>query len=151
MMDRCWVADTSVYTHLARADLLTILPRLAPGGLLLIPDEVNAEIKRGREAYGVPSIKDFDWITPAVLTPEEEFTFLAAKARLGGAEGQHRGESAVISVAKHRDGVALLDDKAARIVAGRPEFRVEAVDHASGCRSVQNARRVRPGLAGEGL
>jgi hypothetical protein len=46
-----WVTDTSVYTHFSRAGHTEILERLAPGGVILVPDEVNAEIQVGREHY----------------------------------------------------------------------------------------------------
>lgn len=39
---------------------------------------------------------------------------LEVKAHLGGTGSKNLGESAVIAIAQHRDGVAILDDGAAR-------------------------------------
>lgn len=38
-----WVMDTSTFTHFCRAGHQDILRRLAPQGLILIPDTVNGE------------------------------------------------------------------------------------------------------------
>ena len=42
-----WVTDTSVYTHLCRAGHASILETLAPGGIILVPDDVDTEIRNG--------------------------------------------------------------------------------------------------------
>jgi predicted nucleic acid-binding protein len=115
-----WVTDTSVFTHLARAGHLGILERLTPNGILVVPSEVNTEIQRSQELHqGIPLTSSLTWVDIAVLTEEEESTFLAVKMNLGGSATQHLGESAVIAVARHRAGVALLDDRAATRQATR--------------------------------
>lgn len=51
-----WVVDTSTYTHLSRAGHLNLLHQLAPGGIVVVPAEVDAEIQNGRHKY--PGIAD---------------------------------------------------------------------------------------------
>lgn len=109
-----WVTDTSVYTHLARAGHADILERLAPGGVVLVPDEVNTEIQHGRALYSdIPDPASTAWAELAVLTDDEVGTQLIVKAALGGGPAQHLGECAVIACAKHRGFTALLDDRSA--------------------------------------
>ena len=80
-----WVADTSVYTHLSRAGHINILERLAPGGLILLPSDVDSEVQEGRTLF--PSIVDPASTSLAkltVLTEDEVFTQLAVKASAAG-------------------------------------------------------------------
>ncbi len=109
-----WVTDTSVYTHVSRAGHAEILERLAPGGVIIVPDDVNAEIQAARMLYGgVPDPGLAPWANTTVLTEDEVFTQLIVKAALGGSPAQHLGESAVIACAKHRGMTALIDDRSA--------------------------------------
>lgn len=109
-----WVTDTSVYTHLCRAGHAEILERLAPGGVILAPDGVCAEIRSGRALHsGIPDPASTSWVQMTALTEEETFTQLIVKAALGGGPTQHLGESAVIACAKHRGLTALIDDRSA--------------------------------------
>ncbi|CAM3997871.1 hypothetical protein [Janibacter anophelis] len=109
-----WVTDTSVYTHLCRAGHAEILERLAPGRVIVVPDDVNTEIQAGRMQYnGIPDPASTSWAQTTVLTEDEVFTQLIVKAALGGGPTQHLGESAVIACAKHRGITALIDDKRA--------------------------------------
>jgi predicted nucleic acid-binding protein len=106
--------DTSTYTHLCRAGHASIIERLAPGLLVLIPTDVNDEIERGRTRYpGIPSISSFEWTQLAVLTEEETWTQLQVKAEMAGTTQEHLGECAVIACAYHRNMVAFLDERAA--------------------------------------
>lgn len=109
-----WVVDTSVYTHLSRAGHAEILERLAPGGVVLVPDDVNTEIRAGRALYsGIADPASTSWAQQTVLTDDEVGTQLIVKAALGGGPTQHLGECAVIACAKHRGYTALLDDRSA--------------------------------------
>jgi predicted nucleic acid-binding protein len=109
-----WVMDTSAYTHLCRAGHACIIEKLAPSGVVLIPREVDVEIKEGRERHsGIPAVSATCWAKIAVLTDDEQWTALRVKAALGGGMTQHLGESAVIACAHHRDLIAVLDDRAA--------------------------------------
>lgn len=117
---RRWVIDTSVFTHLCRAGHSSILSQLAPGGLVLVPDDVSFEIDRGRDRYpDIPSVADATWVELTTLTDDEELTQLLIKADMAGKPRAHLGECAVIAVAHHRGHVALLDDKAATWQAER--------------------------------
>lgn len=116
-----WVTDTSVYTHLCRAGHAEILERLAPGGVIVVPDDVNTEIQAGRGLYsGISDPASTSWAQSTVLTEDEVFTQLIVKAALGGGPTQHLGESAVIACAKHRGFTALLDDRSAITQADQP-------------------------------
>jgi predicted nucleic acid-binding protein len=95
-----WVVDTSTYTHLSRAGHLDLLRQLAPGGSIVVPAEVDAEIQNGRDRY------------PGIVAPEA-LPWVEVKAALGGGPLENLGECAVIACALHRGHVALLDDRAA--------------------------------------
>jgi predicted nucleic acid-binding protein len=115
---RRWVIDTSTYTHLCRAGHASLLEQLAPGGVVVVPTEVNDEIERGRERYpGIRAATDVDWAELAVLTEEEQWTVLKVKAELSGGPLQHLGECAVIACAHHRGFTAVLDDRSAILQA----------------------------------
>lgn len=114
-----WVVDTVAYTHLARAGHLDLLQRLAPEGVIVVPAEVSREIEAGREGYSaIPPISSLSWARLAVLDEDEDWTKLMVKAELAGKPDEHLGECAVIAVSKHRSGVAIIDDRAARKQAG---------------------------------
>lgn len=107
-----WVTDTSVYTHLTRAGHADLLQHLAPGGVILVPSDVVAEIREGRARYaGIPDVDAAPWAQSTVLTEEEVGTQLLVKAAMGGAPNKHLGECAVIACAAHRALTALLDDR----------------------------------------
>lgn len=109
-----WVTDTSVYTHICRAGHAEILERLAPGGVILVPDDVNSEIQVARGLHpGIPDPASTSWAQTTVLTDEEVMTHLIVKAALGGGPSKNLGESAVIACARHRGLTALLDDRSA--------------------------------------
>jgi predicted nucleic acid-binding protein len=113
-----WVTDTSVYTHLCRAGHSEILQRLAPGGEIVLPDDVCTEIQAGRALHtGILDPASTPWASTTVLTEDEVLTHLMVKAALGGGPRQHLGESAVIACAKHRGFTALLDDRSAVVQA----------------------------------
>ncbi|HEY5882387.1 MAG TPA: hypothetical protein VIU11_25985 [Nakamurella sp.] len=85
-----------MFTHLARAGHLDILQGLAPNGIVIVPSQVDAEIQRSQEFHqGIPLAASLTWVELAVLTEEEESTFLSVKMNLGGSPIQHFGESAV--------------------------------------------------------
>jgi hypothetical protein len=114
MPDPAWVIDTSVYTHLCRAGHDEILARLAPGGIILIPSDVDTELQAGQQLYaGIPSVATTAWAQLTVLTEEEAWTQLEIKAAMGGGLTEHLGECAVIACAQHRSLIALLDERAA--------------------------------------
>jgi predicted nucleic acid-binding protein len=109
-----WVTDTSVYTHLWRAGHADLLRDLAPGGVLLVPDDVDTEIQAGQINYaGIGDVASTPWAKLTVLTEEEVGTQLLIKAAMGGGPTEHLGESAVIACAKHRQLTALLDERRA--------------------------------------
>ncbi|OIJ28569.1 hypothetical protein [Nocardioides luteus] len=112
------MTDTSTYTHLCRAGHSLILEKLAPGGVILVPDAVNVEIERGRVMQsGIPRVSDVSWAELAVLTDDEVWTQLQVKAEMGGGVTAHIGECAVIACAQHRGLTALIDDRAAVVQA----------------------------------
>ncbi len=109
-----WVVDTSVYTHLARAGHAYVLERLAPSGIVLVPTDVDREIKAGQEVHAdIPDVGITPWARLVSPSEAEEWTQLEVKAALGGTATDNLGECAVIAVAKHRGMTALLDDRAA--------------------------------------
>ena len=114
MGDPGWVMDTSTYTHLCRAGHAEIIEKLAPGGVVVVPSEVNLEIEKGRDLYpDIPAVSSLGWVEIAILSEEEVWTQLLVKAEMGGRPDEHLGECAVIACARHRDMVAMLDERAA--------------------------------------
>lgn len=113
-----WVTDTSVYTHLSRAGHLDLLHEVAPGGFIVVPDDVSTEIQAGRDRHtGITDPGTTTWAQVVVLTDEEVGTQLEVKAAMGGGPFEHLGECAVIACAQHRGYVALLDDQDAIVQA----------------------------------
>ncbi|MDQ1246834.1 MAG: hypothetical protein QG597_1202, partial [Actinomycetota bacterium] len=109
-----WVSDTTCYTHLCRAGHDWILARLAPGGVVVVPADVEREIDIGRSRHvSIPSVASVSWAESTELTHDEALTSLVVKAQLGGGPHEHIGECAVIACAHHRRLVAILDDRAA--------------------------------------
>lgn len=113
-MSEAWVTDTSVYTHLSRAGHEYILRDLAPGGIVLVPNDVDTEIQEGQSRHpGITGVGATSWARVTVLTEDESLTQLLVKAAMGGGPTAHLGECAVIACAKHRGLTALLDDRPA--------------------------------------
>ena len=55
---RQWVIDTSVFTHLCRAGHHAVISSVAPGGVVLVPQDVAVEIEAGRERHqGIPQAR----------------------------------------------------------------------------------------------
>lgn len=111
--------DTSTFTHFCRAHRHDILRRLAPQGLILIPDAVSAEVRAGRESdYEIPDLATLPWVEVGVLTPAEEHTQLLIKVDMPSASNdgpaKNLGECAVLACAQHRGMVAVIDDSDAR-------------------------------------
>ncbi|BBH16366.1 hypothetical protein Back2_06530 [Nocardioides baekrokdamisoli] len=113
-----WVTDTSVYTHLSRAGHIQILESLAPGGVLLVPDDVDVEIRAAQILHqNVIMPGSNSWTRVATLSEREVELQLSVKASLGGGPTEHLGECAVIACAQHRGLVALLDERRAIVQA----------------------------------
>ena len=116
------MVDTSTFTHFCRAGHEDVLRRLAPQGLILIPDTVYGEVEDGRDSdYAIPSIAGLPWVELGVLTPEEEMRQLLIKADMPSGKGdsprKNLGECAVLACAIHRGMVAVIDDGDARTQA----------------------------------
>ncbi|MGB2949249.1 MAG: hypothetical protein WBB62_10650 [Rhodococcus sp. (in: high G+C Gram-positive bacteria)] len=119
--------DTSTFTHFSRAGYEDVLQRLAPQGLVLIPDTVNTEIEAGIEAgYDITSPGTLDWVEIGVLTMDEADTQLRIKLEMPSGKKdppeKNLGECAVLACAKHRGMVAVIDDGDARAQARNREL-----------------------------
>lgn len=117
-----WVMDTSTFTHFCRAGYEEVLHRLAPQGLILIPDTVLAEIEAGREAgYDISSPTTLPWVEIGVLTDDESTTQMLIKVDMPSGKDERArknlGECAVLACAKHRGMIAVIDDGDARTQA----------------------------------
>lgn len=116
--------DTSTFTHFCRAGHQDVLRRLAPQGLILIPDTVHGEVENGRElGYDIPSIAELPWAELGVLTEDEADTQLVIKVDMPSAKSdpprKNLGECAVLACAIHRNMVAVIDDAGARAQANQ--------------------------------
>lgn len=115
-----WVMDTSTFTHFLRAGRGSVLQRLAPAGLILIPDTVNAEVETGRDlGYDIPTIASLPWVELGVLTPAEGDTQLLIKVEMPSPDDPRKNlrECAVLACAEHRSMIAVIDDGDARTQA----------------------------------
>ncbi len=96
--------DTSTFTHFCRAKREDVLQRLAPQGLILIPDSVDVEIGRGRDVgYDLPVIDSLPWVERGILTEDEETLQLLIKVDMPSKPGdpptKNLGECAVLACA----------------------------------------------------
>jgi predicted nucleic acid-binding protein len=122
------VMDTSTFTHFFRAGYGDILRRLAPGGVVVIPDTVHSEVQDGRNLdLDIPAISDLAWVELAVLTAAEEQDQLIFKVLMPSKKSdsarKNMGECAVLACATHREMVAVIDDSDARILANTHGIR----------------------------
>lgn len=123
-----WVIDTSTYVHLCRAGRGSLIRQLAPGGQVLIPTSVSAEIENSRSLYpDIPSVSSVDWAQTIVATEEEGRMQIRIKAGMGGGPDQHLGECAVIACAFHRNLTAVLGDDVAIEHANRLGVRARGI------------------------
>ena len=67
-----WVLDTSTFTHLCRAGHEEVLAQLAPGGVVVIPDDVNSEIEKGRDAAALVAAGAIDGLSIGYRTVTAE-------------------------------------------------------------------------------
>jgi len=132
--DTRWVMDTSTFTHFCRAKREDVLHRLAPQGLILIPDSVGVEIERGRDlGYDLPDIDTLPWVERGILSEEEERLQLLIKIDMpsgpGDAQTKNLGECAVLACATKRGMTAVIDDGDARQQARARGVRFETTMH----------------------
>lgn len=122
--DGPYVFDTGPLSHFSKAGWLGLLGAVVADRGAWVPDVVEMELRAGTKAHphlhGVLTAK---WLT---LHPVESTAELRAfgrfSRRLVGADGRNLGECGVLALAQVHSGVAILDDRAARTVAG--EFGV---------------------------
>lgn len=129
-----WVMDTPTFTHFCRAKREDVLHRLAPQGLVLIPDTVDVEIGRGRElGYDLPDIDSLPWVERGILTEDEETLQLLIKVDMPSKPGdpptKNLGECAVLACAAARGMTAVIDDRAAREQARARKLRFVTTMH----------------------
>ena len=123
-----WVMDRKVYILLCRAGYASLVERLAPDGLVLVPTYVNTEIENDRAQYPeIPSVESVGWARIIVPTEDEERTQIEVKAQMGGAIGEHLAESSVVACAFHRNLTAVLGDDAAIEQAHRLGVRTHSL------------------------
>lgn len=133
--------DTSTFTHFCRAGHQDILRRLAPQGLILIPDTVYSEVLDGRDRdYDIPDVGDLEWVEVGVLTEQEQDTQLDIKvympSQVGESARKHLGECAVLACAIHRQMVAVIDDG-----GGRGQAVSRGVRHVNSMWIIAQARK----------
>lgn len=109
------VSNTGPPIHLAKINRLSLLPKLYEA--VTIPEEVASEaIVRGKEK-GAPDALEIEaamrerWLKVEKVRAEREFLQAAEAAGLEAAEAK------VVSLARAREAVALIDEDVARIYA----------------------------------
>lgn len=126
--------DTSTFTHFCRAKREDVLQRLAPQGLILIPDSVDLEIRVGRDlGYDLPDIDSLPWVKRGILTENEQTLQLLIKVDMPSNPGdpptKNLGECAVLACAMERGMTAVIDDSDARVQARVRGLRFETTMH----------------------
>lgn len=113
------VYDSTCFIHAGRGDVLWLLETVAGalGQRHLVPSLVAREVARHGQA--VPD--SFD------LVEENPLQLTRWRAQMGAEGLHHLGESAVCAVAESQSGVAVIDDKDARLVAGRQRLPVHGL------------------------
>lgn len=129
-----WVMDTSTFTHFCRAKREDVLQRLAPQGLILVPDSVDVEIGRGRDlGYDLPDIDSLPWVERGILTEDEQDLQLLIKVDMpskpGDPPAKNLGECAVLACATERGMIAVIDDRDAREQARARSLRFVTTMH----------------------
>jgi predicted nucleic acid-binding protein len=109
-----WVVDTGPLSHFARAGWLGVLPMLAPGGEITIPDTVQREIQDASGAHvWLADILHHDWIRVVTIESVSELRAYSHYARrLVGDDGRNTGECGVLALAEVHGMVAIIDDSA---------------------------------------
>lgn len=99
---RC-VMDTVAYTNLCRAGHGNLLRELAPGGIVVVPSEVHAEIEKGRNLYpSIPAVADIEWAELTVLDDAEVWISLEVKATLAGTDLQRQHGEQLVTLGYER-------------------------------------------------
>lgn len=103
-MNETWITNASPIIVLAKIDKLDLL--LNTGRLVLVPEAVAKEILKAPAQDAAREALESGWGSqPVPVTPEPEILEW----------GLGTGESAVLSLARQRNGVAIVDDRAARM------------------------------------
>lgn len=111
--------DTTCLTHFARAGRLATLQAITADDRRLVPPEVMREAHAGVAEYpAIGNLIGQQWIEIVELDIFETVRAAAFKGELGGPPTRHLGECEVLAIAEARAGVAVLDDRDARAVAG---------------------------------
>lgn len=103
-MNETWITNASPIIVLAKIDKLDLL--LITGRLVLVPEAVAKEILKAPAQDATREALESGWGSqPVPVTPEPEILEW----------GLGTGELAVLSLARQRNGVAIVDDRAARM------------------------------------
>lgn len=111
-----YVFDTGPLSHFARRQWLGVLKTVLGDVRAVIPDVVEAELRRGAERHSsVEAVLDSGWIETITLDrPDQLAAFTYYERRLVGPDGRNVGECGVLALAESIPGAhAVLDDRAA--------------------------------------
>jgi predicted nucleic acid-binding protein len=112
------VFDTGPLSHFAKQNWLGVLKAVVGDRQALIPDVVVQELTEGARRDGrLQEVLDADWIEHRELTTDEEVTEFLRFASLLVKGARNRGEAGVLALASVLNGVAVVDDGAARKAA----------------------------------
>jgi predicted nucleic acid-binding protein len=111
-----YVLDTGPLSHFSRSQWLGVLKVVLKDVRVLIPDVVDAELRKGTVRHGyLQAVLDADWIEVVSLdTPEQLAAFAYYEQRLVGLDGRNAGECGVLALAETTEhAVAVVDDRVA--------------------------------------
>lgn len=116
-----WVVDTGPLSHFAKAGWLGVLKMLAPEHRIVIPDVVDAELRREAAHRSCPPcVRAQDWIEVRTIDSDAELSaFGRYHGLLVGDNGRNVGECGVLALAEVHHWTAVVDDQEACRAARR--------------------------------
>ncbi len=113
-----YVFDTTPLTHFARAGLLTELSAICEGVPCVLAQEVEDELKKGRNQYPEnEAILKAKWLEARALTDHELPLFAWYAGRIGISRDRNTGECETLALAQSNGATAIVDDMSARNAA----------------------------------
>jgi predicted nucleic acid-binding protein len=120
------VFDATALSHFARAGRADKLQIAIADDEPVLLEEVAAELVRGIPDYpSLGTVAGGGWLKQVELERLEELAaFARYKGELGGGPERNNGEAAVLAWVSVNDGIAIIDEAAARVIGNREGFQV---------------------------
>ena len=118
--------DTGPLSHMEMVGRLDVFRAAIGDSRALIPEGVQAELRRGVEAQPVlQEVLDATWLTVRRLDTDDELVSYASFAERLVEDGRNQGEAEVLALAATLPGIAVVDDGDARTVAQKARVQLK--------------------------